>query len=344
MNLINILKRGFISLLIILFSTFLMLSCVEVTMYALSQLNPIPGVLRPLNKSLYFDKWFHDFSERIECREYSRTRLYDLAKESSCPFINVEFSTIVTLDANGARINKDRDLPKVNPIIAIGDSVTMGWGVKNDQTYSSILEGLLQARTINLGVNSYNTSRELDKLLNFPDYKDANTIIIQYHENDYPENTYYIEKGPKFYTKEDFNSRQDAINQTYSWHTGGYQFFDYTLKLFQLSIKHIFNSTSVAESPRNLNLEAKIFFKILEKHQTLRHKRIIVFDGSELDRQHSDFQNIFSKAAETFGFKNVEVVDMQFSHQDYFRLDNHQNTLGHQKIARKIFEVINRLE
>lgn len=341
---INRLKRVFAPLLIILFSTFLMLSFVEITIYALSQLNPIPSALRPLNKSLYFDKWFHDFSERTECREYSRTRLYDLKKESACPFNNVEYDTIVTIDANGARLNMDRELPKANKIIAIGDSVTMGWGVKNDETYSSILEDLLQARTVNLGVNSYNTSRALDKLLKFPDYKDANTIIIQYHENDYLENAYYIENGPKFYTKEEFNSRQDAIIQAYGWHTGGYHFFDYSLKLFELSLSRIFKNTSVAESPRNLTLEAKLFFKILEKHQSLKSKRIIVFDGSELDRQYSDFKNIFSKAAETSGFKNVEIIDMQFSSQDYFRLDNHQNILGHKKIALRIFQAINNFD
>ncbi len=340
MSLINRVIRGLIPFLIILFSIFLTLSFVEISIYALSQLNPIPSVLRPINKSLYFDKWFHDFSEQLECREYSRTRLYDLKKGSTCPFNNVEFSTTVTLNANGARLNKNKEFPKVNQIIAIGDSVTMGWGVKNDETYASILEDLLEVRTLNLGVNSYNTSRALDKLLNFPDYKDASTIIIQYHENDYLENLYYVENGPKFYTKDEFISRQDAINQTYSWHTGGYDFFDYTLKLLQLSIAHIFNNKFVTESPRNLTLEAKVFFKILEHHQSLKQKKIIVFDGSELDRQHNDFKKKFSEAAENYGFENVEVLGIQFSSQDYFRLDNHQNTLGHKKIAQKIFSAL----
>jgi len=197
----------------------------------MSELNPIPAILKPINKSLYFGKWFHDFSEHKECFEYSKTRFYDLKKGSVCQFNNIEYATTITISNNGERFNGYLESAKRVSIIAIGDSVTMGWGVSNNETYSSVLEEILQLKTLNLGVTSYNTSRELEKLINYKDFINARIIVIQYHENDFLENLSYLKNGQKYYTIDDYNAREEGIINTYSWHTGGYEFL-ITLKNF----------------------------------------------------------------------------------------------------------------
>ncbi len=336
----NRLKNIGISLAIVIISILFTLSIFEVFIYKLSQIRPIPTFLISLNKNLYFGKWFHIFSERGECYEFSKTRFYDLKKESICHFDNVEYSTIVTVGSRRERLNDFYGINQRGSIIAIGDSVTMGWGVNDNETYSSILQGLLHVNVINLGVPSYNTSRELDKLTNFLRTEDVKTIIIQYHTNDHIENISYLKNGPKNYSIQDYNGRQGSFDKVYGWHTGGYYFFDYTIKIFELFYKNRFGDPRKIEMPRDLDHEAEVFFSILKKYPYVSSKNIIIFDGSELDLQNNDFKHIFSKVAASFGLENVKVLDMEFSSHDYFALDNHQNMLGHKKIAENINKVI----
>lgn len=75
-------------------------------------------------------------------------------------------------------------------ILALGDSVTFGWGVPREATFAARLEPLLSARlhrpvrTINAGVGSYNTVQEVawfrrDGLALHPDL-----VLLTYLEND----------------------------------------------------------------------------------------------------------------------------------------------------------------
>lgn len=91
---------------------------------------------------------------------------------------------------------KDREFSLVKPantirIICVGDSITEGVGVNNDQTYSKVLERMLNSKinvkkfeVMNAGVADYCLAQEYflikSKLLNFhPD-----VVIIGYYLND----------------------------------------------------------------------------------------------------------------------------------------------------------------
>ena len=82
----------------------------------------------------------------------------------------------------------DNILENEKIIAAIGDSMTMGWGVNDDETFSYNLQKLLGKKVINLGVSSYGTIREIKKLKSNKFYNQTDTIIIQYHLNDIYEN------------------------------------------------------------------------------------------------------------------------------------------------------------
>ena len=339
----NRFKSFALSLLIVVFSTVLTSFLIELFFYQLSKIKPIPFFLVSINKNLYFEKWFFPFSYGGECYEHSKKRFYDLKKGSICHFDNIEYSTLVSVGGYGERLNrsigKDHNAKSVD-VIAIGDSVTMGWGVNDNETYASALQGMLNTKVINLGVPSYNTSRELDKLINFPGSKNSNTVIIQYHINDAIENSSYIKNGPKNYSIQDYYNRQDAFDNTYGWHTGGYKFYDYTIRTIESLFNNKIFGFQKTDNSRDLRLEAETFFSILKKYPMLANKNIIIFDGSELELQHHDFKRVFSEASTSSGLKSVKVLDMDFTSNDYFILDNHQNISGHKKIAEKIYKAM----
>jgi len=86
--------------------------------------------------------------------------------------------------------------PGVYRIIALGDSITMGWGVPQDMTYPAQLERKLNAQppkgfpeglryeVLNLGVGNYNTAQEVMRLRNIGLAFDPDLIILGYFIND----------------------------------------------------------------------------------------------------------------------------------------------------------------
>jgi len=322
-------------------------SITEITLFILAAAIPRNEFIVVLNKSLYFGKWFHDVMENSDNFEYSKSRIYDLKPGASFNFKNLEYDVKMNFDENRSRVDGNSDsFPalynnKPENIIFLGDSVTMGWGVDNLRTYASILGNELNLYSLNFGVSSYNTYRELDKGANSNYLDSAKYIVIQYHINDADENSMVVKDGPKEYSENDFNSRMNAVKNTYGSHTGGYYLFDYTFQLFNNIYNKNLKLKNGFRENRDLEIEAKNFFKILKMWPQYNNKSIIIFDGSELIYQDSRFSEVFSQFAEMQGFANVNVININFTSDDYFYYDNHQNNLGHQKIADSIREMLN---
>ena len=86
--------------------------------------------------------------------------------------------------------------PGTYRIVALGDSITMGWGVSQDMTFPAQLERQLNARpprgfpeglryeVLNLGVGNYNTVQEVMRLKNIGLDLAPDLIILGYFIND----------------------------------------------------------------------------------------------------------------------------------------------------------------
>jgi lysophospholipase L1-like esterase len=108
------------------------------------------------------------------------------------PFLEKRYgNTLVSYNERGLR---DRSiLPKSADelrILALGDSITFGWGVPQDQIFTFKLEQSLQnrlgrnVRVINSGVGGYNTVQELAYFKREGLAYDPNLVILTYVEND----------------------------------------------------------------------------------------------------------------------------------------------------------------
>lgn len=73
------------------------------------------------------------------------------------------------IDARGFRVTVPADQPGQRVVVVIGDSVPFGAGVRDDETYPSVLAKFLRADgrqlgVVNAGVASYNTQQSFDRL------------------------------------------------------------------------------------------------------------------------------------------------------------------------------------
>jgi lysophospholipase L1-like esterase len=79
-------------------------------------------------------------------------------------------------------------------IVIIGDSLTLGWGVDDDQTFSARLDRLLRDRhpdgdldVLNLGVSGYSTRQEVELLTRSVSRLEPNLVLVGFYSNDVPD-------------------------------------------------------------------------------------------------------------------------------------------------------------
>lgn len=126
-----------------------------------------------------------------DCARYDQQLGYTL-RPGTCIFESALFTTEISVNSAGLR--DDEASLNAPQIIVLGDSQAMGWGVENGQTFADHIEVETGARTLNAGVSSYGTAREL-LMLERLDRRNLDTVIIQYSDNDAWENRTYLSTG-----------------------------------------------------------------------------------------------------------------------------------------------------
>lgn len=134
----------------------------------------------------------------IEMWKYSKY----LKRKSINPILGVEHlplktcrlqDVLITTNSFGFR-DKEYCIPKpknVYRIVVLGSSITLGWGVRESDTYVSLVEQWLQGKTgnlkveiINTSVGNYNTAREVEaffsKCLEF----EPDMVVVSFFIND----------------------------------------------------------------------------------------------------------------------------------------------------------------
>lgn len=103
-----------------------------------------------------------------------------------------EYSYRYRTNSQGFRGTKEYSLnPQegVYRILVQGDSVTLGHGVKDNETFSAVLEDMLikkgiKAEVINMGVSGFGTAEELIQFNNVAKKYQPNLVILGYFQND----------------------------------------------------------------------------------------------------------------------------------------------------------------
>ena len=283
-----------------------------------------------VQKNIYHKTGFRNiFQHKTDCVEFDNELIY-VPKVGECIFANAEFNTKLNFDEY-RRLNLINDNIEIDDevIAVLGDSIAMGWGVENDQTFSFYLQELTGKKVINMGVSSYGTVREIKRLKKSKYYDQINTIIIQYHVNDYGEN---VSIDPqKTYSKEEFKN----FFYSYQDQSGSFKMlFKLFKKTLRLSFSHLNDLlfTDINKEVVNFDEHLNVLNKIISDNFN-KEKKIIVFTTIE---PWEKFEYDRDKK-----FENFELIEIKFKKNQKFIIDDHPNKLGHLEIANAINKSLN---
>ncbi|HUK34259.1 MAG TPA: SGNH/GDSL hydrolase family protein [Vicinamibacterales bacterium] len=104
---------------------------------------------------------------------------------------------LVTVNAAGFRSTRQTDVPKPPGrfrIVTLGDSVAIGMGVADNETFSAQTEALLRQQfpgkdleVVNLGVPGYDTRQEVGLLHRHLTELNPNLVLVGFYSNDVPD-------------------------------------------------------------------------------------------------------------------------------------------------------------
>ena len=267
------------------------------------------------------------------CTKYDDYLYYTL-RPGSCIFKNEEFDTKLYINSLGLR-DDEKSIENPN-IIFLGDSHTMGWGVEQEEVFPQIFEKITGLRTLNGGVTSYGTIREL-MLLEKIDLQEVKYVFIQYSPNDWRENKKFFEEGVlKIASQNKFNTRIQKYENDKKYYLGMYSniFLKLVWQKFNSKLKILNHKDNAFLAQSN---EAKHVLNALKKKSIdSLGPKFIIFSIGVYNKNDPKFINELSALLKESSLdKVISTVDISniFNDEDYFTLDAHINVKGHQKVA-----------
>ena len=322
MNLINFkLSKFFGWIFIFLLGYLLLFFFIYVTSAIMLTKNIYPDItlVREYQRNYYVLNLRNIWHAKKECIKFSKKNIFE-PKETTCNFNNLEFQSELTFDKFG-RFSKHPLNKNGDSIVVIGDSYAMGWGVNDNQTFSSILEKKINKPVYNLGVSGYGTVRELNRLENSGLINSVDTIIIQYCYNDYGENISKSIKEKNILTEEKFNLLNSPTK---------FGFWKLLRKIIRYSAKIPFEIILKKNKNMDFAHHELAFINVLKKFPIINNKKIIVFyvNGNEMK-----FVNFPEGKYDKFKNLTFLNLNLEKNPNNFYSIDGHLNEVGHKKIA-----------
>ncbi len=284
------------------------------------------------------------WQSKPDCVEADDYLIYK-PKDGVCRFTNPEFDISMTFGPRGRAVPPQPATEK-KAIAVLGDSHAMGWGVNDDQTFSSVIAEKLKVDVFNLAVSSYGTRREVRRLLKSGLLDQVDTIIIQYCDNDFGENWTEFTEADYVKSANEFKSTLQTYNQAMS--SGGpaqngfnpalarlkyavREPFDAVLRTVGLKKGYDFMPFGDDFSPHHQALK-KVFNQYAND---LKDKKIFIFYSNA---HGAKFKNFPSGKDDTV--KNLFFFQPDLVRSDYYTLDDHLNPAGHKRVGEAVVELL----
>jgi len=255
-------------------------------------------------------------------------------------FAQREFAHEFRVNSLGVRDDEAAlDAPE---IVVLGDSVAMGWGVAQDETFAAIIGRATGRRVLNAAVSSYGTVREM-RLLERVDRRRLAWLVVQYNANDVGENRLFLQRGnvhvPGSRERFDAISRRYAAKRVY-----------YPGKYAWESWRRLTRAVRDRVSPRaprgpapTADEEAEAFLNALLHAGSVDFERVglviaeITGEGAPATML-AALRPRLARADLPAGVRTARLVDVgaRLGPDDFHVLDDHPNALGHRAIAEAV--------
>ena len=267
-----------------------------------------------------------------ECARYDPGLFYTL-KPGACRFQAREFD--VEVRVNSAGLRDDEESLEAPEVIVAGDSFAMGWGVQQDEAFPQAIAKASGLRVLNAGVPSYGTVREM-RLLDRLDTSRLRWLLIQYDDNDEPENQAYFEAQNQLVIHPEGTYARD-VRRDASRH--GYWFGKTSFEILHGILEPEPLPAAAEVTPKE---EARYFANALihATRRDLSSVRIIVFELQPYRVSQSAFETALMREISLAGHKpyirGMQLLDLHgvVGPEDYYVLDDHLRAQGHAKLAR----------
>ncbi|MEW5984830.1 MAG: hypothetical protein AB1806_20955 [Acidobacteriota bacterium] len=309
---------------------------------------PALTVRLPTSARDFTQKVYRHFRRNIiqfdpACARWDAVLGYTL-RPGTCTFGNVEFSNEYLINSAGLRDAEGAlDAPEV---IVLGDSQVMGWAVSQDDAFPQVLGRKAGLRVLNAGISSYGTVRErllLDRL----DGSRLKALVIQYTDNDIPENLAYWRRGNRYERlPEPLYREAQAYNARQQGYYPGKYVFRLAWKFLRLEAPEpAREEMDPAVTPAD---EARLFLNALVHagRMPLDGVQVIVFEVHPDRRVRRSFVtglNAAKGARSLPGYvRDMVVLDTQplLKADDFFVIDDHLRARGHETLADAVREVL----
>ena len=270
-----------------------------------------------------------------DCAQYDVALTYTL-RPGTCSFDNAGFATRVDVNSVGLR---DDEASLIAPeIVVLGDSHAMGWGVDRDDTFAQLIEEATGKSTLNAGISSYGTPREIIMLQRL-DLSALQTLIVQYSDNDNLEIRAYLEGGRNLKIQSAENYATSVANNRPSRYFPG----AYLLSAAKAVAKRL-TPVKAAHSKRpsmtaGLSNADKFLRVLADAELGGARVNLVLLEINTHGRGDGGFIDALRRSPEMGDVKAVfETVNM-ITTQDFLgpldRLypDGHMNAAGHRKVS-----------
>jgi len=285
--------------------------------------------IKSIQKKIYSRGYRNIWQYNNSCTSFSEDLLY-VPIVGKCYFSNPEFKTELNFNEYSRVHNIENNYTDQNDyVLVLGDSIALGWGGRDEKTFSYFLEKLLKKKVYNLAVSSYGTVREIKRMKLSPYYEKSKTIIIQYSSNDIYENQDL--NFNKTYSENDYKDFFDTKEHDLSS-------FKFILRNYKSSIRLFFSDIiDLFTKKGNIHLidfdnHREYLEKVIKENIDLENKEVIVFIPL------APYEKVINFRKSNL---NIKYFLIELKKQDFFIIDEHPNENGHYKIAKNIFDNLN---
>lgn len=284
---------------------------------------------------------------QVECGQVlPDQRLYALIP-GTCRFANGEFSTRVSVDADGYRNDPRLMGPGPVEVAVSGDSHAFGWGVADQETFAALLARRPGLHVRNLAMSSYGTARELITLTKLAPA--ARLVVLQYCDNDLRENLNFLADPAKFGHSEEVqrhmaeifrNRDRKGIRWSQLWKATVVRGLGWVAGSWRLLLLPKREPGPEVVEPQDLPKEADAFARVLAHFRSyLEGRQVIVLEINNWGRVRPGFAAAFSAAAAANGLSPIRFINASdvLSRRDFFDIDEHMTAAGHAKLERLIW-------